>query len=428
MFLIKIPKTKEMKNFVNYPKFIAIFIMACAFNLTHAQTTVSGIASYGKNGGEPLVGITLLLYDVENVLVATTQSNNAGYYEFVDLPQGEYSLTGSSDLPPGEINIIDALTVAEHIEGIKLLDGIALLAADVDGDSAITWADYDYILTDHLVYGYPFPVGDWVFEQIEFTIDQASGSSMVHDIGGVSTADVKKEKVDDLTKYAIHNAFISPSLDDCHFQTIILEISAMDSCEIAGFLIGFMIQTESYEVVEVSSFMPDFEYGMLNDRIVFSATTKGEKPRILQPGDALVQIKLKAKTQIEITENNSFVLTDNSHFVNGNYALFSPHISVSSHSISSRADNDALLSVYPNPVKSQLNIEYFLKEEAPVTLSLFSSDGRFYHTLVDQVQMAGSHSLVFNRNGLPQGMYILNLSIHGSTPSSVGRSLLFIPE
>ncbi|MDY0104821.1 MAG: T9SS type A sorting domain-containing protein [Lentimicrobium sp.] len=402
--------------------------MVCAYNLTHAQTTVSGIASYGKNGGEPLVGITLLLYDVENVLVATTQSNNAGYYEFVDLPQGEYSLTGSSDLPPGEINIIDALTVAEHIEGIKLLDGIALLAADVDGDSAITWADYDYILTDHLVYGYPFPVGDWVFEQIEFTIDQASGSSMVHEVIGSSTADVKdKNKVGELKSSTI-GSLLSLRKKSFNDQEFIFSINAIDSFEMAGFLIGCKIQTDYFEIIEISCNIHHFGYGIFKDRIVFSATTKGEKPRILQPGDALVQIKLKAKTQIEITENNSFVLTDNSHFVNGNYALFSPHISVSSHSISSRADNDALLSVYPNPVKSQLNIEYFLKEEAPVTLSLFSSDGRFYHTLVDQEQMAGSHSLVFNRNGLPQGMYILNLSIHGSTPSSVGRSLLFIPE
>jgi len=403
--------------------------MVCAFNLTHAQTTVSGIASYGKNGGEPLVGITLLLYDVENVLVATTQSNNAGYYEFVDLPQGEYSLTGSSDLPPGEINIIDALTVAEHIEGIKLLDGIALLAADVDGDSAITWADYDYILTDHLVYGYPFPVGDWVFEQIEFTIDQASGSSMVHEVIGSSTADVKDKDKINIDKIVSIDLVHKSSTDCTIGQQILLEIKASDTVELAGFLIDLTLQTNLLELVEVSCALPNFDYGLFEDRIIISATTKAKNPLLLLPGDALVQILTSPKQQILNIENDSIGLTGKTHFVNNDLKIFSPQITLPIIVIDNQSTSqDVMLEIWPNPVKSQLNIEYFLEEEAPVTLSLFSSDGRFYHTLVDQVQMAGSHCLMFNRNGLPQGMYILNLSIHGSTPSSVGRSLLFIPE
>jgi len=345
------------------------------------------------------------------------------------LSQGEYSLTGSSDLPPGEINIIDALTVAEHIEGIKLLDGIALLAADVDGDNAITWADYDYILTDHLVYGYPFPVGDWVFEKIEFTLDDASGSSLVYEVIGSSTAEVKDKDKINIDKMPFIDLVHKASTDCAIGQQILLEIKSSDTVELAGFLIGLTLQTNLLELVEVSCALPNFGYGLFDDRIIISAATKAKKPLLLLPGDALVQILASPKQQILNIEKDNIVLTGKTHFVNNDLKIFSPQIKLPIKVIDNKsARQDVLFEIWPNPVMSQLNIEYFLEEEAPVTLSLFSSDGRFYHTLVDQVQMAGFHSFLFNRNGLPQGLYILNLSIQGSTPSSAGRSLLFIPE
>jgi hypothetical protein len=416
-----------MKKLLNHHTLLAIIWMACTFNVIHAQTTVSGLASYRGDSLSPLVGISILLYDSDKLLLETTQTDNSGNYEFTDLPQGVYSLTGSSTLPPGEINIIDALMVADHIEGVRLLEGLALLAADVDGDGEITWADYDYILIDHLVYGYPFPVGDWVFEQIEFTIDSSSGSSIVHDVEGGSTADVKDKDKPDEMKSASHD--YKPLMVSTFDKEIFLDIHANNVFDMTGFLIGLTIPAELFEIIEVSCSMPDYGYGLFDDRIIISAAAKAKKPVLFQTGDMLVQIKIKPKQQIANIDNINFELTGNSHFVNENLKLFSPQLLVPSLNFNIRSNScEALLAVWPNPVVSQLNIKYNLEEDAHTILSIYSLDGKLHHTLVDQRLTAGSYEALFNRNGLPQGLYILRLSLQGPIPSSVVRTLLFTPE
>lgn len=403
--------------------------MAGTFNVINAQTTVSGLASYRGDSLSPLAGISILLYDSDKLLLETTQTDNSGNFEFTDLPHGVYSLTGSSTLPPGEINIIDAIMVAEHIEGVRLLEGLALLAADVDGDGEITWADYDYILIDHLVYGYPFPVGDWVFEQIEFTIDSSSGSSIVHDVEGGSTGDVKGENGFDPLKNSMPFSFQSPLMVDKYCQKITLAINANESFEMGGFLIGLTIRTDLFEVVDISCAIPGSGYGLFDNQVIISAATKAKKPFVFQTGDTLVKIKIKPKQQIANIDNIHFELTGNSHFVNGDLKLFSPQLLLPFLNINNRGNNrEALLAAWPNPVVSHLNIKYELEKDAHTLLSIYSLDGKTHHTLVDQRLTAGSYEALFNRNGMPQGLYILRLSIQGPAPTAVGRILLFAPE
>ncbi len=417
-----------MKNLLNHRTILAFIWLACTFNVIYAQTTVSGLASYRGDSLSPLAGISIMLYDMNNVLLETTQTDIAGHYEFVNLPHGEYVLTGSSNLPPGEINIIDALMVADHIEGVRLLEGIALLAADVDGDGEITWADYNYILIEHLVYGYPFPVGDWVFERITFAIDPSVASPLILGVGGSSSGDVK-EREKDYEKTSLTNDIYNMSIVSSLNQISILEIKAKESIELAGFLLAFPIQAELFEIVEVASAMPDFGYGLFDDRIIISAAAKAEKPVLFQTGDALVQIKIKPKKQILNSDTVYFKLTGNSHFVDGGLALFEPPISLPalSFNISDKAGK-VLLTSYPNPAKSQVTISYTLADDGHVALSIFSLDGKLLRTLVDGEQKAGTYKYTFSRAGLPQGLYLLRLTTNGKFSDSVGRHLLFSPE
>jgi hypothetical protein len=60
---------------------------------------------------------------------------------------------------------------------------------------------------------------------------------------------------------------------------------------------------------------------------------------------------------------------------------------------------------YPNPFNPETTIRYQLAEETAVTVKVFDIQGREVAMLVNQVQSAGVHSLLWQPAGLPSGIY-----------------------
>ena len=65
---------------------------------------------------------------------------------------------------------------------------------------------------------------------------------------------------------------------------------------------------------------------------------------------------------------------------------------------------------YPNPFNPVTQIEFTLRESAAVTLSVFTAQGRYVKTLLDEEQMqAGTHISEFDASGLSSGIYLYRL-------------------
>jgi hypothetical protein len=77
---------------------------------------------------------------------------------------------------------------------------------------------------------------------------------------------------------------------------------------------------------------------------------------------------------------------------------------------------------YPNPFNPTTTIKYSLPENSFVNLSLLNMLGEEIKTLVNEEQVAGTHTINFDADGLASGTYIYRLR----TPSSVltGKMLL----
>jgi len=70
---------------------------------------------------------------------------------------------------------------------------------------------------------------------------------------------------------------------------------------------------------------------------------------------------------------------------------------------------------YPNPFNPVTNISYSIPERTSVLLRVFDVTGQVVQTLVHGFQDAGVHTVSFNGDALPSGMYFLNLQ----TPSGM---------
>ncbi len=69
----------------------------------------------------------------------------------------------------------------------------------------------------------------------------------------------------------------------------------------------------------------------------------------------------------------------------------------------------AFSAPYPNPFNSTLSINYEIPSAGPMTLRLFDVSGSHVETLVNEFQPTGSHSIIWNANGCPAGLYFLRL-------------------
>lgn len=70
---------------------------------------------------------------------------------------------------------------------------------------------------------------------------------------------------------------------------------------------------------------------------------------------------------------------------------------------------------FPNPFADRTTLRYALAQPGPVTLRVFDATGRIVAVLVNGVQGAGGHEVVFAAGRLPGGVYVGELATGGGT-------------
>ncbi len=73
------------------------------------------------------------------------------------------------------------------------------------------------------------------------------------------------------------------------------------------------------------------------------------------------------------------------------------------------------VQVYPSPASSSLFIEFQLKENADVSIDLFTINGKHYKSLMKDNYPAGEHKVDIDANALKSGYYLLNIRLNDST-------------
>jgi len=69
------------------------------------------------------------------------------------------------------------------------------------------------------------------------------------------------------------------------------------------------------------------------------------------------------------------------------------------------------ISNFPDPFSKTTTIRYHLKINSKVRLVAYKADETWFKLLVDEIQPAGNHEVVFDGTGLPAGEYIAQLNI-----------------
>ena len=72
-------------------------------------------------------------------------------------------------------------------------------------------------------------------------------------------------------------------------------------------------------------------------------------------------------------------------------------------------------NVFPNPFNHAFNVEYHLTQDQPVSIQLFTREGKLIKTIKNKTsQAAGNHTETITIDNLPSGMYLLHLTTSDS--------------
>jgi len=124
-------------------------------------------------------------------------------------------------------------------------------------------------------------------------------------------------------------------------------------------------------------------------------------------------IKLKEfETGLDISGSGIFV----NHYgeENPDEYLLMPKIMVQPNNTEDEVD----FASYPNPFKSNANLTYYLPETGIVRLNVYNSTGALVSILANENQENGKHTITFNPENLPAGIYTCKLEFTGKNIST----------
>jgi C1A family cysteine protease len=147
----------------------------CIKAYAHELFHVSGNIIYDDSAQTAMPGVKIYLLDEESCRIDSVMSDSVGGYGFAGLRPGNYQIEIDGNIQPEGINATDALAAALHYNNVPgfALDGLPLLAADVNNDTSVDSLDTDMIENRTIRIINSFPASDFVIDDNSITINAA---------------------------------------------------------------------------------------------------------------------------------------------------------------------------------------------------------------------------------------------------------------
>ncbi len=393
-------KMKKNLTFLSF-SLIVFFMLS---GQTQAQTDVNGLVLYHFKPNKPIPSVNLSLTDISGVVVAITTTELNGSYTFPNVPYGTYTMSAQTSITAGGVTMGDAFLMFLHLCNLYTFTPIQELAADVDGDGNVTWNDYWTVVIGWFVQGYPFPTGNWTFENVTFTL--TGTKTNVPTMGGSSAGDVNGSFVPSTRDLSVIETIYTTKQAEKDFS---VEIYAKDVTEASAMGMVISYPSAMVDVIGVNCPVGETNMAIENGQIRLSWINQRNGSASINPDQPILTINARTNSLYNGSDIK-FVIDPVSHFsdykgeqISTRYTL--PLITSS---------GSLLASNYPNPFSGNTNITYCLPTDAKVNISLYNQQGQLVKVIEDAAVNAGTHNIVFESNGLEAGVYYYTLRTSGT--------------
>ncbi len=388
---------------------IYLSAMAMVFLLSghlHGQD-IDGRVTYHNDSTLPISNVMVKVVDTTNLALDSCLTDENGYYEFYNIPEGVYYLECITDRSPGGIGLNDSYLIFLHLLNLYSLDNIQFLAADVNGDGKVTWNDYWTVVIGWFIYGYPFPAGDWVFEDYMVTVDPQAkpdddgpGGSSTGDVDGSYAPGSKPEP--GLEIYA--NEVLSADAG----QKIEIPVYINWPHPLGGLALSLGYTQDMFAFEGIKTNLKSINYEVVNGHLNISwMDTKFINHSYTL--DEPVFYIVGSTTNNFVNDNEiTFTAGIQSHMIDSkghqieDLAVFMPKYQSESVGLQ-------LGTLYPNPVVQNATFDYSLDKDANVKVSIYDLNASELAVVKEEKQKSGYYNLNFNANdyNLQPGVYFL---------------------
>ena len=381
-----------------------IFALMLATSQLFAASDINGSVRYHHKQNKPIPSVNLDLLDAGGNVVATTTTALNGTYNFVNVPNGTYTLKANTSISAGGVNMGSALSMFMHLCNINPFSPIQKLAADVDGDGTVTWDDYWAVVIDWFILGKPFPAGNWVFQEVTFA--HTGAKTNVPTLGGSSSGDVNGSFVPSTRDVAALEVNYTNQSIDHEFTT---GIYAKDITEASAMGLVIAYPENQISINDVECQLSGTNMSIKNGMIRISWVNQLFGTTNIDPNQPILTLKGNTTDKYDGREI-IFDLSPISHFCDAKGEQISTRYTLPKLT----AAESHLGANYPNPFVGSTSIDYIVPSDGKVTINLFNQQGQLVRTLVNEYHTTGIHSIQVNADGLQPGIYLYNISTEGT--------------
>ncbi|OYT16128.1 MAG: hypothetical protein B7C24_09375 [Bacteroidetes bacterium 4572_77] len=392
--------------------FAGLFIFL-SFSLTStsfAQTdSYSANVIYGNQMNYPIVDLQVDLFDADGNFLGTDITNEAGFFTFNDLTIGDsFTAKFSYDVNYNYVDLEDAYHILLYLFGMEELDGIQLLAADVDASNAVDFTDFWYVLVSYYVNDLDFPAGDWVLPdwQFEMTADKATGGpAHIRRVGDVTNDDQPDKSLDYVQ--IDYNDIVSFSNN-----TVAIPIYFNESISTNGVGLVLGYNNELVEVLDIESPIEDLHYN-INNGVIKIGWTDIKTSYEFDSETPIVTIHVKENALLSNNQTEQFSILEGTHILNKSGEKYN-HLNFTSSQFKLSDASISSGTAYPNPCQEAFAVSISEMNNEIAEVNIYNSLGQLVNQ--ENIRQNGSELLI-NTQNLENGIYIYQIKINSTLVS-----------
>lgn len=379
---------------------------------------LQGFVTYKNSVSQGMNGVVISLYNSLGNLVGsptTTLTNGThGFYQFTGIPQDYYTMMVQTTAPwagTPYVSGLDALLVELHTAGVYPLNGINLLAANVNGGPTVNATDA--LLIKKRVIGEisSFPAGDWVFDN--GLINAFTSPVSVYNFQGLCTGDVNGSYnpvvgVKSSSSLMVIDAGVQRESLNSKFS---YSVKSGFTGNLGAMTLFLNFNESLFKLHSVTSPFTGMEYSVKNGQITVVWTDLAGYN--LSEDVIMLNLEMEMKSVLS-NPVYPIMFTDGCEFADVMANIFSaPKVKLAKVATGT---SELLFAVSPNPVSAEGSFSFSLPTDGTVKIDIANIFGSKVLKAVEETYSAGSHKVLFNAQsaGLSAGIYFATLSFSGN--------------
>ena len=375
-----------------------------------AQYQLTGSVSYNNDNSLPIPEVTLGLYDLQDGLVVSAETDDNGNYFFNNIPRGEYYLRSTTSIAPNLVDMQDAYTVLMYLLDKTELDEVQFQAADIDNNGTVTWDDYSFIVSNYLINGEPFPAGAWQFEEVYIDYTSRDAPPDTSDLWGITEGDVegiwepsgRELSIPDYSYYPVQVAN----------NEIQIDVNSNYNDQIAGFNINLAYPSNQLNIIDVSGPDGNLNYVVDEDNGIIRIVWLDENMTGRISGDKLITLTVDTKTAD--FNGSTFELLDGSMIIDSKGKEIKD-VEIKLPMLEKNMDVELSVTAYPNPVVNQLHFNVNLNESNSASISVYNANGQLMSKTEQVSLQKGEQLITIDTQKYNAGYYFYVVELLGDT-------------